>query len=577
MPRIAQALSDLDLPSLRQLAVRWGMELEPVAEDEAALRARLAAWLADSEHLSVVVNGLPPAAQDALRELAADGGHIPWSTFTRRYGEVREMGPGRRERERPDLNPISTAELLWYRGLIGRAFLDLPPQPQEFAFVPDEWLPFYQSRAPAGVAPLGEPASAEEAAHPMPANDHILDLACTLLAGLRLGYSLEALAGQDSWEPPPPLLLSLLREAGLVDAGGQPVSDAVGAFLEAPRPQALLVLARAWLGSSAFNELRQLPGLTFEGDWENDPVQARRTLLGWLGALPTRTWWALSAFIAAVKEKAPDFQRPAGDYDSWFIRRTEDSTYLRGFSAWDEVDGALLRYLICGPLHWLGWVDLAAPGSGQPVAAFRPSAWAASLSAGRLPEGGFGTETSALRVQADGSIVIPPGTRRTLRYQVARYANWLGLDRNGYHYGLTVASLRQAQQQGLKLSFLITLLERHARPPLPPNVGHALGRFEREGAEVRIEPVTLLRFKSPQLLATLQKGPLRSFVVETLNAQTAVVRGGDLKALVRTLAEAGYLAETPQAGTVEPRADGTVAHRKTGRKPAAEASGKKQD
>ena len=577
MPRIAQALSDLDLPSLRQLAVRWGMELEPVAEDEATLRARLATWLADSERLSAVVNALPPAAQNALRELVGEGGRMPWSTFTRRFGEVREMGPGWRERERPDLNPVSTAELLWYRGLIGRAFLDLPPQPQEFAYIPDEWLPFYRSRAPGGGVPLGEPASPEEAAQPMPANDHILDLACTLLAGLRLGYSLEALAGQDSWEISPDLLLILLQEAGLVDAGGQPVSDAVGAFLEAPRPQALLALAQAWLGSSSFNELRLLPGLTFEGDWENDPVQARRTVLGWLEALPPETWWEVSSFVTGVRERLPDFQRPAGDYDSWFIRRAEDSTYLRGFSAWDEVDGALIRFLICGPLHWLGWVDLAAPAPGQAVAAFRPSAWAASLSAGRLPSGGFKTETSTLRVQSDGNILILPRTRRTLRYQVARYCNWLGVDRDGYHYVLAVASLRQAQQHGLKVSFLITLLERHAHPPLPPNVGHALRRFEREGAEVRIEPATLLRFKSPQLLATLQKGPLRAFVVEILNAQTAVVRGGNLKGLVRALAEAGYLAETSQASADEPRAEEGAVRRKTGRKPAAEASGKKRD
>ena len=35
--------------------------------------------------------------------------------------------------------------------------------------------------------------------------------------------------------------------------------------------------------------------------------------------------------------------------------------YLRGFSTWDEVDGALVRFLITGPMHWLGLVDLAAP------------------------------------------------------------------------------------------------------------------------------------------------------------------------------------------------------------------------
>ena len=61
--------------------------------------------------------------------------------------------------------------------------------------------------------------------------------------------------------------------------------------------------------------------------------------------------------MTAVHQQQPDFQRPAGDYDSWFLRDQQSGEFLRGFEHWDEVDGALLRYLICGPLHWLGGVD----------------------------------------------------------------------------------------------------------------------------------------------------------------------------------------------------------------------------
>src|SRR5579859_5992190 len=40
---------------------------------------------------------------------------------------------------------------------------------------------------------------------------------------------------------------------------------------------------------------------------------------------------------SAVKEEEPDFQRPAGNYDSWYIRDAQSGEYLRGFESWDRV------------------------------------------------------------------------------------------------------------------------------------------------------------------------------------------------------------------------------------------------
>ena len=54
--------------------------------------------------------------------------------------------------------------------------------------------------------------------------------------------------------------------------------------------------------------------------------------------------------IDAFKEAEPDFQRPTGDYDTWYIRRTDTQEFLKGFDQWDAVEGELLRFL-CGPLH----------------------------------------------------------------------------------------------------------------------------------------------------------------------------------------------------------------------------------
>ncbi len=87
----------------------------------------------------------------------------------------------------------------------------------------------------------------------------------------------------------------------------------------------------AWLESNNFNELRQIPSLVCEGEWDNQPLATREFLLNLLEAVPDNKWWSLPVFIRAIKEKYPDFQRPAGDYDSWFIKRIADGVYLRGF------------------------------------------------------------------------------------------------------------------------------------------------------------------------------------------------------------------------------------------------------
>ena len=119
-----------------------------------------------------------------------------------------------------------------------------------------------------------------------------------------------------------------------------------------------------------------MPRLRVEGSWQNDPLHARQATLQFLSPLPPGVWWSLNAFIEAVKQTHPDFQRPAGDYDSWYLYDTSTETFLRGFEHWDEVDGALLRYLITGPLHWLAILDLASPEPGKPPSAFRLSPWA---------------------------------------------------------------------------------------------------------------------------------------------------------------------------------------------------------
>ena len=543
MPNLANSLHDRDLGFLKIVAEHWSVDLE--APDARAALPELVSALCERERIGEQVELLPEEGRRAVARLQRSQGRLAWPDFTREFGEVREMGPARRDRERPDLEPVSAAEILWYRALLARGFFDTPRGPREFAYIPDDLLALLGPASPGALPPPGAAADPASTAYPRPASDTLLDQACSLLAGLRLKLE------ETLWERGPipnALLKALLSAAGVLDEQGDPRPEAAREFLEAPRGAALALLARAWRGSPAFNELRLLPGLRCEGGWTNDPLHAREVLLGQLLQVPRDRWWDLSAFVAAIRERMPDFQRPAGDYDSWFIRQEASGEYLRGFSSWEEIDGALVRYLITGPLHWLGILDLAAATREGQAEAFRFSAWADSLLEGKAPEG-LAPENAHLHVQRDGRLLVPPRAPRTLRYQIARYALWEGEEKAGYRYRITPASLERAREQGLRAPALIHLLRKHASSPPPPAFIQALERWDLGGTQVRMDRLLVLRFSSPEILAALRQSRAARFLGEPLNPTAVIIPEAAREKVLAALAEMGYLAEAGLSDT----------------------------
>ncbi|HZW04393.1 MAG TPA: helicase-associated domain-containing protein [Anaerolineaceae bacterium] len=544
MPDLAHTLQGHDLSFLKMVAQGWGVELN--APDARSALTRLVQALANADLAREVVEALPAEARRALQTLLENEGRMLWVAFARKFGDVRNRGAAWRDRHRPDLHPASPAEVLWYRGLIGRAFLNLTTEPQEFAYVPDDLLALLAPLAVPTEQSFGRVATPGERAHFRPASDHILDHACTLLAALRLGLDLETI-DSAGWPLPAAELRDLLYAARLLDAHGLPLPEPTRAFLEAPRAQALALLSESWANSAEFNDLRHVPGLVLEGEWHNDPLAARRSLMDLLSHLPQEAWWSLASFVDAVRENRPDFQRPAaGDYQSWFIRKAGSEDYLRGFSAWDEVDGALIRQIITGPMHWLGFFDLSAPAEDAPPAAFRPTAWAAELWSGR-PPAKLSDEDGRVSVYADGRIRVPRLTPRAVRYQIARFSAWQAGAGEEYRYRITPDSLERAGHQGLKPAHLVALLKKQGGP-LPPPFLQALERWEQHGVQARLESAVLLRVSSPEVLAAVRASAAARYLGEELNATTMLVRRGSEEKLVSALAEAGLLAQVRLSG-----------------------------
>ena len=515
MPDLFHTLQKHDLGFLKMVADGWGIELS-APDVHTALPALVEAIL-NFPMIYEWVEALPEEAQNALSVLIQNEGRMPWAAFARQFGELRRMGASRRDRERPDLKPAWTTELLWYRALIGRDIFD--PQkdiePVEYAYIPEDLIPLLPVLRPDSPPPPGRPATPNECAYPALVNSRILDDACTLLAALRM--KINAAEQQDCLETSlmvrPQALQGLLAAAHLLDYEETPHPDSTRAFLEAPRGKALAQLAQAWMESKHFNELRLLPGLKFEGEWLNDPLRARQAILELASQVPENQWWNLTSFISAVHEHNPDFQRPAGDYDSWFIRQENSGNYLRGFNSWEEVDGALIRFLLTGPMHWLGLLDLASSEPSGAPAAFRLSGWASALWHGDAPTG-LPEEDAPLRASAEGRLYLPALTSRAVRYQVARFCQWEGMKsvdgKMGYAYRVTPEALERAKTQGLRPSQLLALLRRHIEAQVPPTLVQALERWEQAGTQVAVERVVLLRVTSPEIMAALRKRTRRA-------------------------------------------------------------------
>jgi hypothetical protein len=537
MPDLTHMLGSYDHGLLNIIAETRGIQTNEL--DEISLARQVSEGILAAAQNGDPFSSLPDAARKALQKLVSEKGRLPVPVFTRQFGEIRVMGAGKRDRERPDQNPTSPAEILWYAGFIGKAFMDDHPSPQEFIYIPDDLLPFISVEELEDGLVFGKLAAQEITGRVHPANDHILDEACTLLAALRMGLDPEKAPGFKAGIPTN-ILKVLLTACGLLDNQAMPIPEATRQFLEAPRGEALAYLFSNWLHSGLFNELLLLPNLNFEGEIHNDVIHTRQNILRFLEHIPRGGWCDLAAFINDIHNREPDFQRPAGDYDSWFIRRKKDQAFLRGFASWNEVEGSLIRFFISGPLHWLGILDLASALGGGRATAFRPSAYAGQLFNGQPPRE-IPDAVKPMHVHSDGVITIPRECPRAIRYQIARASKWISVGPVDYRYQITPNSLEKAVSQGLKLSYLISILKRHHQGPLPPNILQALERWDQFGLQARVENVEMITFESEEILRALRSSSAARYMLEGVSSKSAIIRPGSKAKIMHTLLEMGYL------------------------------------
>ncbi|RLT33902.1 MAG: hypothetical protein DWI57_17225 [Chloroflexi bacterium] len=452
-----------------------------------------------------------PQAQAALDALLSEGGELIEAQFSREYGSIRQMGPAKLEREQPWHTPESVAELLYYYGLLGRGFKGAGQNAHTIVYIPKDVIPWLPKPASAtdgeglAVIPVPPPPPARmlvdegtfledlgsllgflhtdglrmaERGGPHPDDVSLLVERLQASGGfVPSGGAQETGDGQRVEDVRLALLLHQANRLGLLRREGERVrlnGNRVYTFLEQNRHEQMFALWEGWRASPDWNDLLRTPGLDCAGgNWRNEPQRTREVVVGLLGRLQPGLWYSQSDLIAAIKEAAPDFQRPTGDYDSWYIRDSSTKEFLKGFEQWERVEGALLRFLFSGPLYWLHAFALAEPSAGDDLLVSLSPLGARWLGHDTpIPEE---AARHPLVVGEDYTIRVPVGTPLTDRFRVERFAQWQSSDPQ-FVYQINQRSLQRAAGEGISAKRILDFLKQRARH-IPGNVQAALLRL----------------------------------------------------------------------------------------------------
>jgi hypothetical protein len=551
MRSLYQTLQDQDAGFLRVIAEQWGLELPRLSTRElpAAVVIRMLAEGAFDEQ----VEGLAPDTHHALLRIEEMGGKIPRHEIERDLGSLHVMGPARRDREKPWRNPSSPLDDLWYRGLIGTAFADTKLGPIEFIYIP---LEFTNPRNNSSSEPLLYGHSIGEPPIIISTSTTILDDCTTVLALARKEPDWIRMDQPDWYDRIKPFLYlpqafglihRLLSEMGVlaIQPKGfkpEPVRD----FLLRSPDEALQSLVDTWRASRTWNDLAEVPGITApQEEWPNDPLRSREAVLGYLSTIPLGEWWDIESFTSAIHKFNPDFQRPAGDFSSWYLQQS-DGTFLTGWEHWDAVEGAMIRFILTGSLHWLGVVDIGRGSESGPVTAFRFSPNAATL---------YGEDRVIVNEEAnlgvitypDGTLVVPRDLLRSQRYQIARFSDWIRIQSDGYTYRISARSLEKAAEQGLKSTHILSVLEETCSEPIPPKLIDAIQHWFKFGTTASLDEVIVLRIDERERKILQKRRTVARLMGEEIGPNMFLVRRADWPRLVDAALREGILIHPPDA------------------------------
>lgn len=544
MRTLEDALNNIPTAILRQMAEFW--EVPEVDESgRPALLAGLQERMGQAVLVQRALERLDDEEMAALRSILAAGGWMQAALLAQTYGALRS--PGLTSREAESLN---VTERLYRKGFIFRAFAAQEDWSGAVFFVPGELEPFLPRVPRVSPRDLLQPLASQQVL-PIPADRSLHRDLAGLLALLQrerfvpkggdwpvpLEQALEELL-PARYPAYAGFCLSLARQAGFFGANLENVLRPTAEGRQWLRALPWLraqVLFRAWQQDLSWDELAAVPGLLVDRSGPAEPGGPRRRVLQQLGECFPGTWYSFSSWMEFMHARDPGFLYAGGRPR---VRLERSGEVPRGPDAWDQIEGGYLRFLLEGPLHALGLVDL---GRQRDEDAFRVTPLGQALLHPEMapPE----MDDEPVMVEGNFEVWVPLEASPYVVFVLEGCAERVRWDQL-VQYRLTRPTLQRALQRGLQGERLLNLLARYGRGEVPQNVVFSLQEWASAYGRLRLHRSLLLSAQDAPLLEEILSDPqVSQACAARLSPTVAQVGEEQVEALLERL---GQLSHLPQ-------------------------------
>jgi hypothetical protein len=494
---LREGLEQSSVGALRRMASAHGL-LHDDSTTRAELIERLAERLGDPTYLSEQLRGLSPDEEPVLNEARAADGELRGLLIDRDH-------PG-------------AAESLAERGLLFRLFNAAGPLRGEVFSAPDELLALLPEPPTVAGPPLLEPPPQAERR----ASDPAFSLFCLASTLGRPTADLDTEVrpwseepGGWAWDARWTFLRHLGQSAGLLAPRADGVLAAAGGL---PRllddPPALAErMVRAYIRDRAWSELLHAG---FEaGDELADTVRLRQALIDAINGLQEGAWLRLDAFSEWLQRTRPTVMRE---------QLTARGLVLLESAEGSDLEQRLLKYMVLGPLYWLGVVAASADGrlisrrTGGHVGPSEPCIWAGAA-----------------------ELVAPPRAQLGTLLGAERYLVLLERGRPS-RYHLVQSHVAAALGSGGSLDECRRLLVRLSEGTLPPGIEERLASWRQRFGAFSVRPAVVVEARSQaDLDEVIADERLRPFFRARIGPTVAEVSAADALELAAALRDSGHL------------------------------------
>lgn len=367
-------------------------------------------------------------------------------------------------------------------------------------------------------------------------------------------------------------IFALLTAAGLIQPGS-PVTvwpEVKGQYLRQTEAAQQALLARLYFQMLNWTELwdllRTTPALKLRRAW-NSPyfkpanlaanlTRFRQLILRVLSYLPDGEWVALNDLQPLLRAVWPRFDghvaQPYYSYgtkSAWFLTYQGRDLKPGNEQDWQAAQGAFVRWLISGPLHWLGLADLSLKKGILVAARFHGLAdlyWdrveTPTLSQPDVVPALSTPPAEAVKMD-EASIIVDPAAisaqAHNLLDQIARLDEAVP---GRFVYRLDAQAAHQSFEKGVALTDILYNWEQLLAIPLPPALRRQLESWWQAYGQVRIyEDVTLIEFGDDYALTEMKAvTSLGQHLIAELSPRLVLIPKTAVEPLTAELEKAGY-------------------------------------